>query len=524
MEDKEEEFDEIDWEGEDIQWEAETTSNENPTDSEPLQIVISMNGESNKKKPSEQTRKKRKIVARYSDKDYERALNRRKDNLIFLLRKFCQVVEWSNDIELQCILQSLLPSDLLQSLTIRSIFTIKDVLDLNNWLSEAFERIPLSDLTEEEGRDGSNPDDLAATVITNKAASFNQFTQIFYSLLTSFNLRVRLICSFDPLSLSPHDYDDLGDEETVKVKRTRLKPFKVLSQMYYWIEIFSYNLHDELVVASRNNKDCMSESEWIHYDVVHSIKQQPKFIETKLRKGKELDYAIACEYLSSNSYLLTDVSMKYKFTKTKSDRAKLLVYDKLFRSWFEKQLVNLSNFSNISNSSNNGNGNFLIVDLTDETPDHEYRLQEQLLEEAQLKRIHSNNYQQTLPTTFVAFQNHPVYCLERHLKVDEALNPQSKKIVAMFKGEPVYLQEHKEQLKSKLEWRKEMRKIKDNEKPLKIVKRSVRSNNDGNGSSNDNRFEVKEKELFAKSQTEILEVSVLQSTCLYNYCHVFIIS
>ncbi len=118
-----------------------------------------------------------------------------------------------------------------------------------------------------------------------------------------------------------------------------------------------------------------------------------------------------------------------------------------------------------------------------------------------------------MPTTFVGFKDHPIYLLERHLLSDEVIHPTKKKaMVAIFKGEPVYLQSFKEKLRTKSQWRKELRVVFSDAIPVKTMKRQVRKRLPFSESEADkDTFSSIELNLFGFWQTADYHVSIIES-------------
>jgi hypothetical protein len=584
---EEEEFEDVEWE-EEVNWEREDLQ-ETDSAQTPLQITIS--DPNSKAAKSEQPKKKKKVfISKYSERDYTKALNRRKDNFSALISKIKKIAEWSTDPEFLCILQSMLPTETIHELSKKTTFTLSDLSLLNNWLTETFEKLPSKDLTEEEGRDGSPPEDLIAFVLSNKVACNLQYVQLLHGLLNSFHIRSRIVCSVDPpLSLSPQEYDDLGDEETINYKKLKLKKgSKNIPPLYGWIELFVQDKKFETPKKKKGkqettevqvlNKDSLTFSEenrWMHYDGFQQLIDCPDLVEKNIRKNNSLSFVIGCENRTaiasssssggenSDGFLFTDLTAKYKFLPLGKSPStlKLKNNEALFLSWLERKLeeestatTTLTSLPSFSLGNNFGTISSIdgstvydlstastLIDLTSEdslpsilnstaTPPFaghsfssssyscssssflhpSYSIQsvlqeEKYLEKQQLKRNETINLS-NLPNTFQGFQNHPVYLLERFLKTTEILNPEKKKAVAIFKGETVYLQEHKEMLKSKLEWRRELRQVNTDEKPLKTTTRTVQIEDEGERSGY--RREKKEKELYAKFQTSPLEVRI----------------
>lgn len=94
-----------------------------------------------------------------------------------------------------------------------------------------------------------------------------------------------------------------------------------------------------------------------------------------------------------------------------------------------------------------------------------HQLDRDAVEDAELADSASR---EPMPSSVGGFKDHPVYCLERHLKRDEVLFP--KRTIATFQGEPVYARANVVALRSARQWYNEGRVIKDDEAPLKWVK------------------------------------------------------
>jgi hypothetical protein len=209
---------------------------------------------------------------------------------------------------------------------------------------------------------------------------------------------------------------------------------------------------------------------------------------------------------------------------------RLATSNAFFQSWLEGYLEDISVVSTVNKALYDSPLSKQCIDLTDEevivySTSSNIATSEQssssshaaiMNEKAQLREQALKN-QQTMPTTIQGFKNHPYYLLERHLLSDETLNP-NKKVVAIFKGEPVYLQEHKEKLRTKLFWRRELREIKGNEIPLKVVKRKVfKSRETAATAEPGHTMESKEMKLFAKYQTQPMEVMLFSVSLVISF-------
>ncbi|XP_059178790.1 DNA repair protein complementing XP-C cells homolog [Physella acuta] len=75
-----------------------------------------------------------------------------------------------------------------------------------------------------------------------------------------------------------------------------------------------------------------------------------------------------------------------------------------------------------------------------------------------------------MPTSIAEFKNHPLYALRRHLLKFEAIYPDTSIPVGYIKKEPVYARECVRTLHSRVNWLKEGRLVRLDEKPYKMVK------------------------------------------------------
>ena len=94
------------------------------------------------------------------------------------------------------------------------------------------------------------------------------------------------------------------------------------------------------------------------------------------------------------------------------------------------------------------------------------------------------------------------------IALDHAIQSYS---VGVFKGEPVFLQMHKETLRTKLQWRRMLRQVRQGEEPTRLVKRQLQTRANGNSSSSGGGGENSdngtiELKLFGSWQTEQIRV------------------
>ncbi|GJJ13329.1 hypothetical protein Clacol_007581 [Clathrus columnatus] len=95
-----------------------------------------------------------------------------------------------------------------------------------------------------------------------------------------------------------------------------------------------------------------------------------------------------------------------------------------------------------------------------------YRLHRDDLEDAEL---HTQQVVEGMPTSVVAFKDHPIYVLERHVLRDQVINPRVE--IGRFRGEPVFSRANLiTGLKTSENWMRSGRVVKEGEQPLKTTK------------------------------------------------------
>lgn len=287
---------------------------------------------------------------------------------------------------------------------------------------------------------------------------------------------------------------------------------------------------------------------WVQVDLQHGLLDRPEAVEATLRKGKALQYVLAMECAgaggssssSSSSgahnsgggvlggyVLLTDVTADYRRLHRHST-----AWERQTRTevdgWMQ-QLLDETNSSVIDllRPSFNKRGTVDadgVMDLTEMEGDGEdnssssryypHAKRQKLATAAASSssssgsssgRSGSMSSSCPLPTRVADFKDHPVYLLERHLLSEQMLHPTAR-AVALFKGESVYLQAHKEALRTKLQWRRQLRQVRRGEESVRVVKRNVISHTAGEDGGRE-ETKVLELRLFGVWQTEPIEVS-----------------
>ncbi|KAI0322385.1 Rad4-domain-containing protein [Amylostereum chailletii] len=95
-----------------------------------------------------------------------------------------------------------------------------------------------------------------------------------------------------------------------------------------------------------------------------------------------------------------------------------------------------------------------------------YRLHRDDVEDAELA---ANQINEGMPTTMSGFKDHALYVLERHIRKDQVIAPDTPEL-GKFRGEPVYSRSSVLDLKTAENWMRRGRMIKAGEQPLKFTK------------------------------------------------------
>eukprot|EP00607_Mallomonas_marina_P003139 CAMPEP_0182438786 /NCGR_PEP_ID=MMETSP1167-20130531/86002_1 /TAXON_ID=2988 /ORGANISM="Mallomonas Sp, Strain CCMP3275" /LENGTH=751 /DNA_ID=CAMNT_0024632303 /DNA_START=33 /DNA_END=2289 /DNA_ORIENTATION=+ len=82
---------------------------------------------------------------------------------------------------------------------------LQSIQSIMDWFQSNFTAIDSKDVTVDEGRDGSNPDDLCV-VIATRTGSCHQLTQLFVALLRALKWPCRYVCSLHPTPPRPTEY------------------------------------------------------------------------------------------------------------------------------------------------------------------------------------------------------------------------------------------------------------------------------------------------------------------------------
>eukprot|EP01033_Poteriospumella_lacustris_P003931 gene3930-2793_t len=147
---------------------------------------------------------------KFQETSFSEALNRCEDSLSQRIEYLLQVLSWTCDGDLVDTAKRMLhDTPLMTSLAAPNGRTMTNILHLRNALRNQARILPSRSMTEEEGRDGSTTEELRDQVLHHRRGSLVQWQQIFYALLRDVGVRVRWITAIQALSLHPQDHLDL---------------------------------------------------------------------------------------------------------------------------------------------------------------------------------------------------------------------------------------------------------------------------------------------------------------------------
>ncbi|DAZ93160.1 TPA: hypothetical protein N0F65_005510 [Lagenidium giganteum] len=107
-----------------------------------------------------------------------------------------------------------------------------------------------------------------------------------------------------------------------------------------------------------------------------------------------------------------------------------------------------------------------------------------VIDELERKALRTLTEQEELPTSAEGFRKHHVFCLERQLGQFECVHP--RKVVGLFKGQPVFLRKNVQVLRTAFKWKRQGRILRESErsKPVKrLLKKKAQA--DGGGDISD---------------------------------------
>jgi len=241
---------------------------------------------------------------------------------------------------------------------------------------------------------------------------------------------------------------------------------------------------------------------WIHLDPTHQLVNQPDQVEVLLkgiihtdsnaRKAAVLAYAVAVEH-SKRGVKFTDVTPRYAHSFVASLRhrgmlrgrgaKKQLSHEQLRKTWWGRtiQKFNENFFQSIEEQTtvklqSQGTTQHDAIALDCSGDEKKPIASKDLFEkadEAEKEELKESSLNETIPTSKVAFQTHPVYVIKSVLGNAEVLDPDAnKRVCGMFKGQMVYRRSDVSTAYPARKWPYLGRKVRESElgKPIKCVK------------------------------------------------------
>lgn len=268
-----------------------------------------------------------------------------------------------------------------------------------------------------------------------------------------------------------------------------------------WIEVLTQKSNHNSSQKENPSKQSSS-NRWVHVDPHFEVNDQPSLVEyirgqnylkqkkSILRKKgamKLVSFVIAVEHMYFGTRI-TDVSPRYANKWSKTLRLRGASATEIERSggdcsnkWWSKTLKKIN--KHYSGSTTNQkpikspkvsverkkSGEQVLV-IHDSSDEHE-----NVEEEKELK---SSKMKEAIPTSKVAFRNHPLYVIPSALKSQEVLAPDAKKrMCGIFKGEIVYKRDDVSTALTSKKWLYKNRKVRASElkHPAKRIKARKKS-------------------------------------------------
>lgn len=461
----------------DIDWEAEEGEKEVlPSDLQDVVQVTLCASSSTTTTTSAHPASAKKIPKtrkKISEESYQTSFRKCCQQVSRQLERACAVLRWSREETLQGISMSLLSSDLLDLSVGREELCRR----LFAWMRSTFQIVSSRDVTDEEGRDGSNSEELETQVICRKAGSSVQVTQIFLALLSALGIRHRLAVLLSTRFLNP-----LSTENCEDILRV-------------WVEVE--------VPAS-------STVDWLPVDFESLTMGLSQLTKQTFLKSSSSSLAISVEVHDSKGLSCVDLTPKYLSRSPRFSSRRMRESFELLKAWLSQKLNSIALTERIGMSDQSG-----VIDLVESDTEQE---QLQAMEAGRLSAI---------PTALGDFRHHPSYVLERYLHADEMICPDKRQVVAIVRGEPVFRRDSVSKLRTKQQWRQRLRIVLPDQEPIKTRRHRKRKSGD------EERYadtEVVELPLYGEWQTTPWEVryrmGVMVNTTLHRVapprcCHRF---
>ena len=201
----------------DVKWEEESQNEEQQdADDQIIQVQIGgKNAEETKNSTGKETSKGKKkkpdgeskISISYTSTEKETALSSHFSDLQIALKRAIDVSRWCNDEALQRKILLAVPRHIREMKTRDEVETLTELV---SWFRGRYRKHKNSDMTPEEGRDGSSSRVLLDLLERGTTIfSIHQFTQLFLTILRGFHYDARYVVTLEPRSYKPNAYPDL---------------------------------------------------------------------------------------------------------------------------------------------------------------------------------------------------------------------------------------------------------------------------------------------------------------------------
>jgi hypothetical protein len=346
------------------------------------------------------------------------------------------IASCSYDEEVLVTCLSMLPSELIDTAATITQDHLPFLQLFQHWFRSNYEIIKSSDLTIEEGRDGSPREDLLR-ILRKSVGSPHQLCQIAIAFLTSLNFEVHYAVTID-----------------LESSTSSVVPS---SWIEVWIPSSSSRSLDPLPPApappspSPSQISPSQDGKWFCLELSKNIlSSNKKIIEMECRaRRSSVGYVLSVDRRGH----VEDVTFLYASHPVRT-RAKRLNRQEDQRWW-----------TDLLSSKNNLHSTSPIGPPSSESEE-------------------TSAMMKSLPQSISGYRNHPYYALAGtdHLGKRQILHPEAKR-VALFAGHSVYLRKDISELKTRLQWKKMNREILPNELPIRSLEPPVSGPSSSSSSS-----------------------------------------
>ncbi|KAG3111905.1 hypothetical protein PI124_g9476 [Phytophthora idaei] len=294
---------------------------------------------------------------------------------------------------------------------------------------------------------------------------------LFAALCGALQLRYRLTCALDPLLVQKgKTFEASFKQRPNKRRRAQNVADRLKKKLLSGDAEEKRGVDEELEPESTGNVrrvfwlwcEVLDEKHknWIHVDAVRRLVNRPQEVEPLRGKAARFSYVVSIQ----DNGLLVDVTSRYTVQWSKSLELRLA------DSWLKRVIERFNE------------------DTTDQRPVTEAAarlarpgdVENALVQEK--KKLETLKLAEGMPTSLEGFRKHHLYILERHLGQFECLHP--RKVIGLFKGQPVFLREHVQPLRSAFKWRRLGREVKESERQ-KPAKWQSKGSDPGSGDDSD---------------------------------------